>query len=163
MADLQMHALRDTIRGLRSDVEGLRRRASSGTMMSVAASVGTVNSDGIYALTAPNDTIRYTRMGDLVVVVPDRLQLGTITAAGTGGLRFSLPVTAASSSAPGPIGRALIRDASTGTETMVDVYQSGDWAVMYVTPASQVTPTSPFTWAGADYIAIGSLTYEAST
>lgn len=161
MADLQMNAMRDTLRGLRSDVEGLRRRAPSGTMLEAVVGMGTAVGDGIYVLDA-NNAIRYSRLGDLVVTVPSFIRISSITAAGTGGLYFLLPV-APRTQTGGPIGRAKIRDASTGTETMVDVEASGSYGLMYVTPAAPVTPTSPFTWAAPDSIYIGSLTYEAET
>ncbi len=163
MADLHMNAMRDTIRGLRTDVEGLRRRTSSGTMLEAVSGMGTANFDGTYALLAGADSIRYSRLGDLVVTVPSYLSVSSVAPLGTTGLWFSLPVTARASLVQSPVGRAVILDSSTGTQTLVDVVVSGSLAYMLLTASTFVTTTSPFTWAAGDQIAIGSLAYEAET
>ena len=170
MADLQGFALRDTLRELRFDIEGLRRRSSSSTFVSYGGNLTAATTTPLTTTTGtpfPTSAGTYARAGDAVTVVG--LLLNFITGfgvAGSGAFRLPLPIATAvanASSYPSVIGRALFYHAATTATTPVDVVITGNSLsyMQFILPAgTYADQASNGGWGIGDYIRVGTLVYR---
>lgn len=160
MADLQINALRDALRSLRSDLESLRRRTASGTLVTGTVTLVTSVGDGSYPLSAAS--IQYARMGDMVFTVPTELVLG-VPSAGTGQMLLNLPVPPLNAAGTyGVVGLVDLQDDSEASYNMRSVWLASGVFYMRRDTGVFASPTSPFIWAVNDRIVVGSLVYPAA-
>lgn len=164
MTDLLMNSMRDEMRRMRSDIETLRRRVSTGTFVSFApalTSTGVAPDLGTGGYTLGS----WTQIGGLVVVERVLVQWGTAgITAGTGTYQVALPTPAEPSSISVAVGRAFMISAAVLGYPVDTVLDSAGAVVSFMNPDwTAVSSTVPFAVGIADSMRIGPFVYRAAS
>lgn len=162
---LLVNSLRDELRGLRSDVEDLRRRIPSALFSTYTPTLTATVTNPTLGAGAVQEGL-WTRLGDIVIVHSAIIRFGTAgESAGAGFYKVSLPVAASPLPWATPIGLADVEEWGVGGATWACKIGAAPYNYISIIDTgafSEVSATVPHAWGANDYIRVGSLAYRAA-